>query len=127
MNKIPQSMLEWREKQPHGSIMSSGTFERIERDAYRRFRRKGVVPEEAKKRAKAVAGAAYWRAAMSQYERKNPPEEVEIYRNIIEIKAEKKDGKRYVHRFSPGSAIYGLPDGTLIIRSRHGKRLWDYF
>jgi len=56
----------------------------------------------------------------------NPPA-VEIYRNIIEIRAEKSDGKRYVHKFGKGSQILGLPDGTILIRSRKGKRLWKNF
>jgi hypothetical protein len=57
---------------------------------------------------------------------KNPPA-TEIYRNVIEIRAEKKDGKRYVHKFGKGSSIYGLPNGDILIASRQGKKLWKNF
>jgi hypothetical protein len=60
----------------------------------------------------------------------NPPAVspvTEIYRDIVEIKAIKPDGKRYVHRFGKGSNIYGMSDGTILIRSRKGKRLWKNF
>lgn len=59
---------------------------------------------------------------------KNPPEELtEIYRNIIEIRAEKKDGRKYRHPFGRGSSIYGLSDGSILVRNRKGKRLWKNF
>jgi hypothetical protein len=56
----------------------------------------------------------------------NPPA-TEIYRHVLEIRAEKKDGKRYVHKFGRGSGIFGLPDGTILIASRKGKKLWKNF
>lgn len=56
----------------------------------------------------------------------NPPA-TEIYRNIIEIRAEKADGKRYVHKFGKGSNIFGLSNGDILIRSRRGKKLWKNF
>ena len=62
---------------------------------------------------------------------KNPPPEykipAEIYRNIIEIRAKKKDGKLYRHPFGPSAGIYGLSDGSILIKSRRGKRLWKNF
>jgi hypothetical protein len=51
----------------------------------------------------------------------------EIYKDIVEIKAIKRDGKRYVHKFGLGSHIIGLPDGSILIESRKGKRLWKNF
>jgi hypothetical protein len=64
--------------------------------------------------------------------RKNPPSgnnppATEVYRNIIEIRAEKKNGERFVHKFSRGSSIYGLPNGNILIASRSGKKLWKNF
>lgn len=56
----------------------------------------------------------------------NPPA-TEIYRDIVEIRAVKPDGKRYVHKFGRGSNIFGLADGSILIRSRKGKRLWKNF
>jgi hypothetical protein len=56
----------------------------------------------------------------------NPPA-TEVYRNIVEIKAVKPDGKRYVHKFDSGSHILGLANGDLLIQSRKGKRLWKNF
>ena len=68
------------------------------------------------------------RAAEGRF-RTNPPAAIqkEIYRDIVEIKAIKPDGKRYVHKFGLGSNIYGMSDGTILIRSRKGKRLWKNF
>jgi hypothetical protein len=59
-------------------------------------------------------------------EKENPPA-VEVYRNIVEIRAEKKNGERFVHKFSRGSSIYGLPNGNILIASRSGKKLWKNF
>lgn len=56
----------------------------------------------------------------------NPPA-TEVYKNIVEIKAVKPNGKRYVHKFGPGSHILGLPNGDLLVQSRKGKRLWKNF
>jgi hypothetical protein len=58
---------------------------------------------------------------------KNPPTATEIYKDIIEIRAVKPNGQRYVHKFKPGSNIYGLPNGNILIQSRKGKRLWKNF
>jgi hypothetical protein len=56
----------------------------------------------------------------------NPPL-TEIYHDIIEIRAKKKDGKLYRHPFGVGSGIFGLPDGSILVKSRKGKRLWKNF
>jgi hypothetical protein len=57
----------------------------------------------------------------------NPPTATEIYKDIVEIKAVKPNGQRYVHKFKPGSNIYGLPNGNILIQSRKGRRLWKNF
>lgn len=65
--------------------------------------------------------------------RKNPPKgAVEIYDRIfsIEAKKSKKSGfpkENFRHDFQSGSAIYGLPNGDLLIKSKKGKRLWKIF
>lgn len=56
----------------------------------------------------------------------NPPL-TEVYRDIIEIRARKSDGRLYKHPFGKGAAIYGMPDGSLLVKSRKGKRLWKNF
>jgi hypothetical protein len=57
----------------------------------------------------------------------NNPPATEVYRNVIEIRAEKKNGERFVHKFGRGSTIYGLPNGNILITSRSGKNLWKNF
>jgi hypothetical protein len=56
----------------------------------------------------------------------NPPL-TEIYKDIIEIRAKKRNGKLYRHPFELGSGIYGLSDGSILVKSRKGKRLWKNF
>lgn len=63
--------------------------------------------------------------------KKNP---VKIYDQLIEIKAKKGKGslwpgERFKHPFKSKSkaAIYGNKDGSLTIKSKTGKRLWDNF
>jgi hypothetical protein len=64
---------------------------------------------------------------IQRYKTRHPQSAVEIYKDIVEIKAIKRDGKRYVHKFGKGSHILGLPDGSILIESRKGKRLWKNF
>ena len=64
---------------------------------------------------------------IQRYKTRHPQTAVEIYKDIVEIKAIKRDGKRYVHKFGKGSHILGLPDGSILIESRKGKRLWKNF
>lgn len=49
---------------------------------------------------------------------------VEIYPNVVEIQAVKHDGNLYQHDFDGDEKIYGLPDGSLLIRGR--RRLWGF-
>ena len=49
----------------------------------------------------------------------------EIYANILEVKAQKRDGSRWVHKFKPGSKIIGNPDGSLSVRSAKGRKLFE--
>lgn len=64
----------------------------------------------------------------------NPPDAVEIYDTILSIEAQK--GKKslwpnqnFRHKFSKKSkaAIYGLKDGSILIKSQVGKPLWKVF
>lgn len=59
MPKESEDMLKWRKRQPEGRIMGSETFKRIEAAA---------AAKHGKKKAKKVAGAAYWQAAESKFE-----------------------------------------------------------
>lgn len=77
------------------------------------------------------------RAAMKATARhENPrggarPGEVEIYADIERIYATKgrrsaAPGEQFVHNFRHAAA-YGRPDGTVVLRGRGGRRLWDHF
>jgi hypothetical protein len=57
----------------------------------------------------------------------NPPESTEVYRNILEIRAKKKNGLKYVHKFKPGSRVFGLPDGSILVKNDKGLPLWKNF
>lgn len=67
--------------------------------------------------------------------RKNPPAPaVEIYDTILAIEAIKGDGslwpkEKFRHDFEKKSKakVYGLPDGSLLIKSQKGKKLWKNF
>lgn len=59
---------------------------------------------------------------------------VEIYSNILAIEARKGKGslwpnEKFRHGFKSKSeaTVYGLPDGSLHIKSKAGKRLWKKF
>ncbi len=68
-------------------------------------------------------------------EKKNPGRrragEVEIYADIERVYATKgrqsaAAGERFVHNFRHAAA-FGRPDGTVVLRGRGGRRLWDHF
>ena len=58
----------------------------------------------------------------------NPPDIAGvIYKNAIEIRAEKMGGDLkgfYKHTFGPNVQILGLTNGDVLIRHKYGKRLW---
>lgn len=58
----------------------------------------------------------------------NPPDVAGvIYKNAIEIRAEKMGGNLkgfYKHTFGPNVQILGLTNGDVLIHHKHGKRLW---
>lgn len=63
----------------------------------------------------------------------NPKRATKIYGRVEEIKATKDKnslwaGQKFKHTFSSKDAsVYGLPDGSLQIKSDSGKRLWKNF
>lgn len=76
-----------------------------------------------------------WRWRGTKYHRNPPsgprPGEVEIYADIERIYATKgrrsaAPGEPFVHNFRHAAA-FGRPDGTVILRGRDGRRLWDHF
>jgi hypothetical protein len=95
-------------------------------DLLTRFHARGIVSLEELNLARRVLFLLKDIPLALRAERDNPPGK-EIYRDIVEIKAIKADGKRYVHKFGKGSHILGLPDGSILIESRKGKRLWKNF
>jgi len=148
--KIPDRVLSWREKQRKGSIMRPKTFKKIKRKA----KRIGY------KKPSAVSGKAYNVTLLSKYldshpkdegvkkllsklvRRKyksskkkhvqNPPQTV-IYDRLLEIRAQKGQGKfagqRFFHNFKHDTSaqVIGNADGSLTIRSTKGKPLWKRF
>lgn len=69
-----------------------------------------------------------------------PKHPVEIYENIEAIYAKKGGNslwpkKPFKHKFEKGSSVFGirktgkvqLKQGDLVVRSRHGNRLWKFF
>jgi hypothetical protein len=65
--------------------------------------------------------------------KKNPPVRPEkpflLYDHIAQVRGEKENGRyagRYYHNFSKKHKVhaYGLPDGSVILKSSDGKSLW---
>ena len=61
-----------------------------------------------------------------------PPGTKEIYNRLLTI--EVKTGPESIfpneylgHKFPKGVKVYGLKDGSILIKSKNGKRLWDEF
>jgi len=50
-----------------------------------------------------------------------------VYPRVLEIIAQKPDGKVYVHKFKTQVEAYGLSDGSVLLRSVAGLSLWDLF
>lgn len=64
----------------------------------------------------------------------NPKKEVRLYSNAIEIKARKGadslwPDEYFKHDFKESNdvEVYGMPDGTLKLKSAKGKPLWKWF
>jgi len=62
MAEMKKALLAWRKKQPKGAIMKPETFKEIVAEA----KAKGL-PE---KRAKKVAGKAYWKTAKKKFKKR---------------------------------------------------------
>lgn len=56
-----KGLLAWRSRQKRGAIMKPATFKKIKKKAQRKY---GV------KRAKKIAGSAYWKTAKAKYRRR---------------------------------------------------------
>jgi len=61
-----------------------------------------------------------------------PKGAVEIYDRILEIRAQKGPqslwaGELFKHPFTSKAKVYGLPDGSILIKSTCGKDLWQQF
>jgi len=57
---------------------------------------------------------------------------VEIYERVIGIEASKGSKslfpkENFRHDFQKGARLYGLADGSILIRSKDGRRLWEEF
>ncbi len=61
----------------------------------------------------------------------NPPAGRLIYGRVLSVEAQKTNGtyrgKRFRHSFAGDSrvAAYAMPDGSVLLRSAAGKRLWQ--
>ena len=62
MPKIKKEILKWRERQPAGAIMRPETFEKIKKEAKKRY-------NIGEKRASKIAGKAYWTTVKAKYRR----------------------------------------------------------
>jgi hypothetical protein len=67
-------------------------------------------------------------------EKEDPPLDgaVEIYDRILAIEAAKGEdsifpNEQFRHEFQKGVRIFGLKDGSILLRSDTGKRLWKEF
>jgi hypothetical protein len=61
-----------------------------------------------------------------------PKGATEIYKNILAIEARKGENSEFPneefrHDFSRGAKVYGLKNGSILIKSDTGKRLWGEF
>ena len=57
---------------------------------------------------------------------------VEIYEKVCAIEAVKGEdsefpNEQFRHNFEEGARLYGLKDGSILIKSEDGKRLWGEF
>lgn len=70
--------------------------------------------------------------------RRNPGGKPVIYHRLLRIEARKGPGHRcdagckkanhsYFHDFNAGAVVYGNPDGSVLVKSNQGKRLWKFF
>ena len=73
-------------------------------------------------------------ALTKEIDRENPPHQVELYDQLLEIRAKKGKNslwpkERFRHSFKAKSKarVLGNPDGSLTIRSSTGKPLWKMF
>lgn len=131
--------------------MRPGTFAGIEARAFDKLRAEGIGEDQARERARATAGAAYWRAAVKKYtiatiggkmparkERKkgkpeknpvlaimgNPPGRV--FSNDVHaiLYTHADDGEYYRHDFAGGVRMTALADGSVLIHHPGGKPVW---
>jgi hypothetical protein len=73
--------------------------------------------------------------------RRNPSyigKPVRIYGRVLRMEAQKigqhrcdpgckKSNHSYYHNFSAGAIAWGMPDGSVVLKSATGKRLWGMF
>lgn len=50
-----------------------------------------------------------------------------IYDKVLEIKAEKTDGRVYYHKFTTKARVWGLEKGQILIASESDIHLWSRF
>lgn len=81
----------------------------------------------------AVRAIVEYRKTTKPRLRRNPVDRpIEIYGDILAIEAIKGNkslwpNEKFRHDFKSGSKIYGLPDGSILIKSTNGKKLWKMF
>lgn len=117
------------------------------RQLMRRARRPGINPRGKPKRRTRAEIEKRFRRMYADWKKpggiRGPkkncnPRGVVVYHRLLKIEARKGPGHRcdhacrranhsYFHDFSAGAVVYGMPDGSLVIRNNQGKRLWKYF
>jgi hypothetical protein len=76
-----------------------------------------------------IAGAKGQRLRKNPIAVYNPPPGRLIYGQVLAVEARKTNGvhrgKNFRHKFDSRVAMYALPDGSVLLKSGEGKRLWQ--
>ena len=72
-----------------------------------------------------------WSPELKRYVPPNPTKPIVIYDKVLEIYAQKGINSNYpkqkfVHKFKTPVIMLGLPDGSILLKSKLGKRIWEY-
>ncbi len=132
VNGHPVGAIGVRWRGPKGNPSAAAMSKVLARYGLQSVRHKG----EARHLYRQLGQIARARGVSRRSLRRNPQSgrqrgEVEIYADIERIYATKgrqsaAAGERFVHNFRHAAA-FGRPDGTVILRGRGGRRLWDHF
>jgi predicted nuclease with RNAse H fold len=82
----------------------------------------------------AARAALFKKNPRGKFKRNLPDETIEVYDKVLAIEAKKGSKSNYPNEYfrhdfkgATEARILGLPDGSLLIKSKKGKRLWNNF